>query len=113
MGFFGRIFRQVRRNNVRIDDSRRQDQDAKVRAANEETRRNEERTLRRSFEKNARNVEVFNYKKSMISMGGHTPKQSRSSGAQFMNFLRGSGSGQNSSQSSQREGSNVNPMQIQ
>lgn len=105
-GFFGRIFRRVRRNGVRIDDSSKQnDLDANQRAAEEESRRNEHRLLRRSFEKSARNVEVYNFKKSMIGTpssiaSSHTPSQNP-----VLHFMR-------TSKQSSGHDSSINPMQI-
>ncbi len=105
-GFFGRIFRRVRRNGVRIDDSSKQnDLDANQRAAQEESRRNEERTLRRSFEKSARNVEVYNFKKSMIGSPSSIASSRAPSQNPVLSYMR------NNNKKTSHD-SSINPMQI-
>ncbi len=64
-GVFGRIFKTFRTRKFRIDDTRHDNKDAQLRAANEEQRRLEETMRRRSFGRAAMNVEVFNQKKAM------------------------------------------------
>lgn len=107
-GFFGRIFKNVRRNGIRIDDSKSHDnQLASQRAVEEEARRKEERTARRSFEKAARNVEVYNFKKSMISQA---PSSGTKSQTQYLSFLRRPSGAAQSQTPNMAE---LNPMQMQ